>query len=170
MRILALDLGTKTGYAMGDEISFWSGTFNLATPKEITEWGRVRLTRRMDPRPVRLYKSLHDLCEKHFFSPEMMVFEDVEFQTYTKQCQLWASMRTAAWFFAYFHGIRHVDCIPVSTLKKYATGSGAADKEAMKKALFLLAPNLKTVNMDDNGVDAVWIWRWAAEHLCRMKL
>lgn len=170
MNIIALDLGTKCGFAYGEAGNEpQSGTWTLATPKEIREWGKTRVTRRCDPRPQRLYDRLHDLCDEYSFVPHALVFEDVEFQTYTLQCQLWSSLRTAAWFFSH-NIVQHIDCVPVSTLKKYATGSGGADKEQMKKALLSLTPSWVSVNMDDNQIDALWIFRWASDKLGRMKL
>jgi hypothetical protein len=172
MKILALDLGTATGWAWGESSDSvpHAGTWALSAAKEVTQWGKQRITRRCDPRPIRLYKRLHDLCEQKQFVPDVLIFEDVEFSSYTKQCQLWASYRTAAWMFAHWTAISHVDCVPVGTLKLYATGFGGASKEQMATALFQVSPSLKDASLDDNAIDAIWLWKWAKENLQRLHL
>jgi hypothetical protein len=60
------------------------------------------------------------------------------------------------------------ECVPVSTLKKFATGSGAADKKMMQTALFRMHPEFKTANLDENAIDAIWILQWAKTNLARI--
>ena len=160
MKLLCLDLGTKCGIAhnMGDGID--AGTIVLATPKEITAWGKQRITRRRDPRVKRLYDALCCLPR-----PDVVCFEDVQFTSYTLQIQLWSSLRTAVWLA--FSSEVTIECVPVTTLKKFATGSGAADKAAMQKHLFLQFPEWKNAGLDDNGVDALWLLYWAQHNLAR---
>lgn len=158
MNILAVDLGTKTGFAYNRGAELSVGTWELATKKEITAWGKMRLTRRKDPRVDRLCRNLADLG-----TFDVVIFEDVEFIKYQKQAQLWASLRTALWQCA--DGILF-ECVPVTTLKKFATGSGKATKEAMAK--FLTGIDHK--GRDDNAVDAIWLWQWAKVNLTRTKL
>ena len=170
MNILALDLGTKTGYAYGVAAAgnpCTIGTWKLASAKEIREWGKTRITRRCDPRPMRLYRRLCELGNV----PDILIFEDVNFSSYTLQTQLWASLRTAVWMFAYKRDVPHVDCVPVKSLKLFATNFGGASKEQMAKALKLVAPGLVSarLDLDDNAIDAVWLWKWADLNLCRMK-
>jgi hypothetical protein len=162
MRILALDLGTHTGVACADGKACYASTWHLAKSGEITNWGKTRMDRRQDPRVPRLFEML-----KTFKGFDVVVFEDVEFQTYTQQCQLWSSLRAAVWMS--FKSPTYLDCVPVGTLKKFATGSGAADKAAMAKALYTQFPELKNNGYDDNAVDAVWLLKWAEVHLCRLK-
>lgn len=161
MNILALDYGTKTGFAYGDIkqnhcTSF--GTWTLAKPKEITIWGKDRLTRQCDPRISRLAGHLRAFPLTNF-----IVFEDVQFASSTYQVQLWASLRAAGWL-SFPHGFGW-ECVPVGALKKFATGSGSADKGQMESALRqkIVLPALT----DDNAIDAIWIWRWAKENLSR---
>jgi hypothetical protein len=169
MRILALDPATKTGYCVGDVGNVpKAGTLTLATPEQITAFRKKRLDRRQDPRPIQLYKSLGDMCYGAFKAPDLIVFEDVQFQSYTQQCQLWSSLRAAIWLFAHFHGVHTIDCLGVTKLKQYATGYGAADKDAMARALYKKHPEFKRQNLDDNGVDAAWLWLWASENFKRM--
>jgi Holliday junction resolvasome RuvABC endonuclease subunit len=160
-KILALDLGTKTGVAMNYGLLPGAQTLQLATAKEVAAWGKERLTRRCDPRISRLFNQLI-LVER----PEIVVFEDVEFSTYTKQTQLWSAFRTAVWLA--FAG-DCIECVPVTTLKKFATGSGAADKEAMRRAMFTQFPQTRP-DLDDNAIDALWVLKWAEHNLGRIHL
>lgn len=163
MNILALDLGTKTGYCFTVPQGGWqAGTWELATKKEIAEWGTDRLTRRRDPRIPRLWAYLTSLRPE----PDVVVFEDVPFQTYTWQTQLWASFRTAMWL-AFQSPI--FEAVPVGTLKKFATGYHQATKEAMLKYLLRRFPQERVMGLDDNAVDAVWLYKWAEHNLARVK-
>jgi Holliday junction resolvasome RuvABC endonuclease subunit len=165
LKILALDLGTKTGVAHNYPGCPWATTWELATAKEITAWGKQRLTRRGDPRVSRLF-ALLSAGQR----PDLVVFEDVEFSTYTKQTQLWASFRTAVWLaFEVAEPRAIVECVPVTTLKKFATGSGWADKAAMKRAMFTQFPDTDPL-LDDNAIDALWILKWSLKNLSRMPL
>ena len=62
------------------------------------------------------------------------------------------------------------EAVPVGTLKKYATGFAGADKEAMAKWLYRRFPKERTLGLDDNAIDAVWLYKWAEQHLGRMKV
>ena len=161
VKILALDLGTFTGVAWNYGPPPWATTWKLATPKEVTAWGRNREVRRCDPRIERLKHNL-----EHFsLHPDLVVFEDVEFSTYTKQTQLWASFRTVIW--VVFGGRAVIDCVPVTTLKKFATRNGNADKAQMKAEMFKQYPDTDP-NLDDNAIDALWIIKWAEKNLSRL--
>lgn len=165
MKILALDLGTHTGVAHNFNGELEATTYTLATAKEITAWGKKRMTRRCDPRMQRLYKILSE-----FPTPDIVVFEDVEFSSHTKQTQLWASFRATAWLA--LGNKCYIECVPVQTLKMFALGYGGplADKDAMAAALYRQQPELKKMKLDDNAVDAIWLFSWAVQNLSRMKL
>jgi|SRR6185295_397104 len=169
IKILALDPATTTGYAVG-EVGMLpkAGAITLATDQEITAFRKRRMDRRQDPRPIRLYKFLQDICYGSAKAPDVIVFEDVQFQSYTQQCQLWSSLRAAIWLFAHFHGVETIDCLNVMSLKKYATGFGGATKEQMARALYTKHPGFIDQGLDDNGVDAAWLWLWAAQTFKRM--
>jgi len=160
-KILALDLGRKTGIACNYGLMPGAFTKTWGTEKEERSWARDRLNRRQDPRVLRFFNWLSSIEP-----PDIVVFEDVEFSTYTYQTQLWAAFRTAVWL-----SMQHrlVECVPVSTLKKFATGSGAADKRAMKKALFTRFPEMRP-DLDDNAIDAMWLLKWAELNLGRTAL
>lgn len=139
------------------------GTWKLATAAEVRDWGKQRLTRRRDPRPRRLCEFI--LSRVPF--PDLIVFEDVQFASSTLQVQLWSSLRTAVW--TCFGEDVKFDCVPVGTLKKFATGNGAAKKEGMARAFERLTGMTSAVYTDD-AIDAYFIWKWAKQNLSRMKV
>jgi hypothetical protein len=161
LKILALDLGTHTGCARNFGPMPWATTWHLAKAKEVTEWGKQRLDRRCDPRIERF----HRLLTNPLVKPDLVVFEDVEFSTYTLQTQLWSAFRTVVWMT--FDRRAVIECVPVSTLKKFATGNGGADKTGMKCSLDRQFPG-ESEGLDDNAIDALWILKWAEKNLSRM--
>jgi len=183
--ILALDLGTTTGYAtnkcLGDDFAL--GQLVLAEKREITEWRKRRLDRRCDPRFHRLRNYIRTMAS----GCSVVIFEDVEFTTYTYQAQLWPTWRAAIWAEV---PEECIECVPVATLKKFASGHGGADKEAMLAAMIEAEPGrfrtdprlngehvvLDTEAMTKNhgdhlltydAVDAYWLYRWAKENIRR---
>lgn len=168
MNCLALDLGTKTGYAMTCGMVLAAGTWTLASPALIKSDAKIRMDRRLDIRIPRLY---HALKNSHNAKPlDWIFFEDVQFSSTTKQTQLWASLRAAVWMFADEHRVK-IECCPVSTLKKFATGYGGATKEQMKKSALVRhagKPGLENlVNLDDNAIDAIHLLAWGIQTVSR---
>jgi hypothetical protein len=164
MNILALDLGTLCGFAYNEGEKIFAGTWVLATDKEVKLWGEQRLTRRCDPRILRL----NEKCTALEPSIDAVVYEDVLFASSTYQVQLWSSLRAAVWM-AYSHKL--LECVPVGTLKKFATNSGSAKKNTMK-TYFLRRSDCQRFprNLDDNGIDASFLWLWGQEKLGRVKI
>jgi Holliday junction resolvasome RuvABC endonuclease subunit len=172
MKILALDLGSTTGFAHNSNgsdsrslPSIYSKTW--ATAKELRDQKARRLDRRGDIRIVRFYDFISLLQSQARF--DAVVFEDVQFHTSTAQTQLWSSFRTTVWL-AFPKML--MEAVPVGTLKKFATGSGSADKQAMLAALVRRAPELITLGEtpDDNACDAAWLWLWAQQNISRAKI
>ena len=157
MRILSLDLGTKTGYAMWDSYAGGletpaSGTWTLATAKEIRQQAQAGKNRTRD---IRFWALRHNI--EAMFPLDQVWFEDVEFSTYTYQTQLWAGFRTVVSLLPLGMDIH---AVPVGTLKKFATGRGNADKAAMAQALFQKHPTWSK-DKDDNEVDALQLLDYA---------
>lgn len=169
MKILALDLGTTFGYAVeADDYPLSCGSVLLATPKEIKYQAKLRMDRRCDMRFLRFVRHLRCLCTS--FHPDWMVFEDVQFASTSKQAHLWATWRAAVWLVANeFSGVE-IECCPVGTLKKFATGSGTADKGVMAEYLLqnprfmlrhgLIIDRVTNLKIDDNAVDAIHLLNW----------
>jgi len=162
--ILAIDIGTNTGYAYNDEVrlQFPIGTWRLSTDAEIRQSGKTRMNRRRDPRVLRFRDYL-----KSVPWPDIIVFEDVQFASSTYQVQLWSALRATIWL---TFPDNFIDCVPVGTLKKFATGSGSATKPMMAAALQRRYRSMWTPHLDDNAVDAAWLWLWAEKNLSRAKL
>lgn len=180
MKILGLDLATSTGYAYNDDQDqFHCGSWLLATDAELKAARKQRLNRRLDPRVIKLFQLTQGLHTLHNF--DVIVFEDVQFSSYTLQCQLWSSLRAAIWLAPQAKKQPVFETVPVPTLKKFATGHGGATKEMMCSAL-VKQDSRFTAHMDplkvtyggwwrnDDTVDAVWLWKWAKQNLGRMKL
>lgn len=161
MNILALDLGTITGYALGMQRPI-AGSKLWAEDDELKQARKNRMDRRCDLRVKRFFDWLTTGIPR---TANLVVFEDVEFAHSRMQAQLWASYRTAVWL-AFSAEI--IECVPVGTLKKFA-GHGGANKEAMLRFLNKQHPEIETEGMDDNAIDACWLWLWAKENLGRIK-
>lgn len=157
MRILAVDIGTSCGYCYNEDSAMFCGVWTLATAKEIKEWGRTRLTRRNDPRIVRLRKLVAGFCDK----VDGIIIEDVEFSRFRIQTQMWASLRAAIWLACEECGI-YYEAVNVKTLKKWATGNGNADKPQMLAAAQKQRPDLK---FGADSADAFHLWTWAQKHI-----
>jgi Holliday junction resolvasome RuvABC endonuclease subunit len=168
LKVLALDLGTQTGFCYNLNqytehvwVEF-AGTKTWATAKEITLFRKQRMDRRLDPRIWHFHKWLSHLLHENKF--DIVVFEDVQFSSTVLACQLWASLRSVVWVNCEdTHTL--TECVNVKTLKKWATGDGNATKETM--AAFALKSGYELPTLDDNGIDAFWLWRWAHEKLKR---
>ncbi len=173
MKILALDLGTKTGWALGvDGKLVDCGTKVLATAKDIKTAGLTRMNRRLDPRVTNLWDFLLT-----FDGLDWIVWEDVLFSSTTMQTQLWSSFRTTLWLFAHRY-VKQTECLPVQRLKQFATGHGGATKEMMAEALVRQDPQFSFsgdvvrysrtgISLTDDSVDAIHLLKWAQKTLCR---
>lgn len=163
MSTLAIDLGTKTGWATDGD----SGTEILATEKELAEQRKLGNERFLDLRFLRLLAFVKDQIRA---GARRIVFEDVQFASTQMQAQLWSSLRAAIWAAAApFQARPGLDesgqvqavCVPVGTLKKFASGTGAAQKEDMAAALLASCPAYADRAMDDNEIDAIWLLKFA---------
>lgn len=174
MRILALDLGTKTGWALVDDALFQSGTKVLISDRERKE--RIKL-RFQDGR----FQSLRHFING-FGTLGAIFYEDVQFCKTQYQAQLWGGLRAMVACFE--TSTLEVRGVPVGTLKKFATGKGNATKEMMARALYdwnskqfeggsdkqikrgvFLCRRGTDVDVDDNEVDAIHLLRYAVKHL-----
>ena len=149
MKILALDLGTLTGWAFGDMKDIdriYSGTQDFSLKRG--ESPGIRL--------LNFDKWVYEILAKH--KPKMVAYE-MPHQRGGHATQLLLGML----------GILHVACtkagieyasVHSATLKKSATGSGRASKEDMVKAA---VKKFQRVVVDDNEADALHILAWAQD-------
>lgn len=169
MNILALDLGTETGWALNRDGAVTAGTWVLGDRKATAYASKLRMDRRCDPRFLALMGHLEKVRAN--VPLNWVVFEDVEFVRSRMQAHLWATWRAAVWTLA-LKGVE-IDCLATGKLKKFATGNGGADKDQMARALTLdpryeldkdgVRDKLMNVILDDNAVDAVHLLRWAQQ-------
>lgn len=173
VRVLALDLGTRTGYAKIDAQGLQVGTATLASAKELT--GSMKW-RDWDIRFTRLAAFVVDwFMEEPSDEPVHIVWEDVQFVHSSQQINVWTTLRSAVWAATWFVRWRFstasvtLHAVPVGTLKKFATGSGAAGKDGMLRAAVAqkkLTPEQADA-LDDNAVDALWLMHYATENLVK---
>jgi len=168
MKILALDIGTKLGWAVGTptEVECF-GTEILARDKDITAFRKLRWDRRLDPRIPTLFRFL---VKTHLEQKlDWVVFEDVQFASTTLQAHLWASLRGAIWVFAAENKLS-IECLATGKLKLFATGNGAADKDQMERALRRDTRFFSEIKLDDNAVDAIHLLKWSQHVLKNAKV
>lgn len=158
MKLLALDLGTKTGWALHENGCNTSGTWVLAKAKEIRAQKLAKLDRCCDMRAGRL----NDFIASVEPNLDAIWFEDVQFASTTYQGHLWGGLRAVVQL--RYPRIRLV-AIPVGTLKKFATNHGGATKDMMAKHLLKILPLTVVEKMDDNEVDARWLLAMATKDL-----
>lgn len=157
MRILALDIASRCGWATNCKGVISVGAWELASKKEVSEWNKKRLTRRRDPRIIRLRDKIVSFCGEL----DCVIFEDLEFSSYRKQMQLWSSLRAAAWVACDKCNILY-EAVNVKVLKKWATGNGNADKPMMIAAAQNQRPDLI---FDADSADAFHLLTWAEAHI-----
>jgi hypothetical protein len=162
MNILALDLGTKTGWALYSDRELTSGTWLLATEKELRQQRKENRDRCCDVRFSRLRELILKLPLLNY-----IYFEDVQFLTSQAQSQLWAGFRTVVTLMERGElslAPLKLVAVPVGTLKKFATGNGAAKKELM--AAFLQdRVGRSPIGRDDNEIDALHLLNFALTDL-----
>lgn len=162
-RVMGIDLGTKMGWSVWDGSQARFGTQVLLSDEGITAMRKTGVHRDQDPRALTMREFLLDKISRHRI--ELIVFEDVEFGRTLGQVQLWSTFRGVLWTL----GIRCVG-VPVSTLKKYATGFGSAKKERMIAAAWKNRLGLKMSpegKIDDNSMDAFHLMCYGLEHAIR---
>jgi Holliday junction resolvasome RuvABC endonuclease subunit len=149
LRVLAIDIGTQTGFAQLANGILTSGSVGFHRYK-----GSQTVKADHDGQPyLSMHKWLRNLISQD--RPDCLVYEEV-FR--------WMSADAARTFGAYRGQIlllaAHYD-IPChgyapAQIKKYWTGRGTADKAAMRAAMLQRLPAMKQAR-DDNEVDAVAI-------------
>lgn len=145
--ILALDLGTKTGWAVHKDGQITSGSQSFKTDR--VEGAGMRF--------LRFQRWLAALKKEHKIINEVY-FEEVRRHDGTKAAhcfggfQATLTMWCEEWMIPY-------QSVPVGTIKLFATGKGNASKEMMIEAAQKLDFNVK----DDNEADAIHLLRYAVE-------
>jgi hypothetical protein len=146
--VLALDLGTTTGWALRSEHGrITSGT--MAFKPSRFEGGGMRYLR---------FSSWLSEVARHSNGLARIVFEEVRRHAGTDAAHIYGGFlaHLAAWCEEWSIAYEGV---PVGTIKRFATGKGNADKAAMIAAVRArgFAP------ADDNEADAIALLLWATD-------
>lgn len=146
--ILALDLGTITGWAMrGHDGQITSGTASFRP-------------RRFDGGGMRYLRFVNWLTELDQLAGPIATiwFEEVRRHAGTDAAHVFGGLLATLTSWAELRGIPYGG-VPVGTIKKFATGKGNANKAAM-----IDAARAKGFSpADDNEADAIAILLWAIE-------
>jgi Holliday junction resolvasome RuvABC endonuclease subunit len=148
MNVLALDLGTHTGWAIRRNGVVVSGTWHF-TPGRY-EGGGMRF--------LRFRKQVGEALE--LAGIEAVYFEEVRRHLGTDAAHVYGGMLGVLTSLLEERSIPYQG-VPVGTLKKWGTGKGNADKEKMIAAARERFP--LDVIEDDNQADALIVLAWAAE-------
>lgn len=145
-RILAIDLGTKCGWALSDHSRFKDdnaavlfGTFDLRAGR--FSGGGMRF--------VRFEQELN-----HFSDLDQVVFEEVRRHRGTDAAHVYGGLLAVLTAWCEKNGVPY-EGEPVQTIKKFATGKGNADKAAVIKAVEGWGFHPK----NDNEADAIALLR-----------
>lgn len=147
--ILCLDLGTRTGYAVGDDESipnYGSSSF----PVGRFEGGGMRF--------VKFRKFLNTLYDAIQF--EQIYFEEVRRHVSTDSAHVYGGLLATLTAWAEEHAMPHSG-IPVGTIKKSATGKGNASKEMVMNAM----KELGYVISNDDEADALAIFEHVRQNI-----
>ena len=151
MKILAIDPGTKCGYALSP---FESGVWNLSVGRH--EGGGMRFVKLRNY----LTKTVGGASQFGQSLVDMVAYEEVRGHKGTDAAQVYGGIvaiisEYCEWVKIPYQGV------PVGTIKKFATGKGNSNKEAMLAAAREKWPEVDIV--DDNQADALFLWAWAKE-------
>ena len=146
--ILALDLGTSTGWTIrGHDALITSGTVSLRPG-------------RFDGGGMRYLRFTNWLTEIDRLSGPIAAiwFEEVRRHVGTDAAHVYGGLMATLTAWAELRGIPYQG-VPVGTIKRHATGKGNADKVAM-----IAAARARGFSpADDNEADAIAILHWAIE-------
>ncbi|WP_206186456.1 crossover junction endodeoxyribonuclease RuvC [Thalassospira lohafexi] len=148
MKILSLDLGTTTGWAVADgTLPIVSGTINFKSGR--FEGGGMRFLR------FRQW-----LAEIHQIQGgfDALYFEEVRRHIGTDAAHVYGGLMAHLTAWCEEQNIAYQG-VPVGTIKKHATGKGNAKKDVMIDAARKRGHSPK----DDNEADAIALMYWAKE-------
>jgi len=150
MKLLALDLGTKTGYALGARQHMISGTWGLK-PSRWEGGGMVF---------VKFRANLDTL--RGSYGITQVIYEEVRRHDGTDAAHRYGGLLGTLTAWCEEHSIPYMG-VPVGTIKKSFTGNGNASKDAMiaecRRRGFEVA--------DDNQADAIALFDWGLDHFDR---
>jgi Holliday junction resolvasome RuvABC endonuclease subunit len=151
MRLIGIDLGSKTGWAIQDGGMLESGTEDFS-PKRFESSGM---------RPIRFRNWLIEVIDP---TNTLIAYEEVRRHKGTDAAHCYGGLMNILLMVCEEHGIP-CEGIPVGTIKQHATGKGQASKELMIASAQAKFPEQKI--HDDNQADALWILDYAMHNTFR---
>jgi Holliday junction resolvasome RuvABC endonuclease subunit len=147
--ILALDLGTQTGWALLDREGAITSGSELFKPQRF-EGGGMRYLR---------FKRWITEVKQSADGLNAVFFEEVRRHAGVDAAHTYGGFMAHLTAWCEHHQIPYQG-VPVGTIKKHATGKGNASKDEMTAAARLRGH----VPADDNEADALALLHWAVEH------
>lgn len=146
--ILALDLGTTTGWALAQ------------TDAQITSGSQSFKPQRFEGGGMRFLRFKRWLTDVKQCSPNisLIVFEEVRRHAGVDAAHAYGGFMGQLTAWCEHHQIPY-EGVPVGTIKKHATGKGNASKEQMIQAMQARHHSVA----DDNEADALALLYWAIE-------
>lgn len=148
--ILALDLGTTTGWALRTPDGAITSGIQSFRPQRF-EGGGMRFLR---------FKRWLTELKAHADGIDSLHFEEVRRHVSTDAAHAYGGFLATLTSWCEHHQIPYQG-VPVGTIKKHATGKGNASKDEMITAM----RRLGHVPTDDNEADALAILHWASQSI-----
>ena len=145
--ILALDLGTSMGWALRLGTETHSGTVSFRPSRY--DGGGMRYVR---------FRGWLDRLAVERALPAAVYFEEVRRHAATDAAHIYGGFLAGLTAWCEEHGLAYQG-VPVGTIKRFATGKGNADKQAVIAAMRERGFD----PADDNEADAIAILLWAIE-------
>jgi Holliday junction resolvasome RuvABC endonuclease subunit len=138
MITLALDLGTTTGFAIGNAGSIISGTWGLKPSRYDSSGMRF----------VKFAARLNEMYDSRPFG--IVVYEEVRRHKGTDAAHIYGGLLAVLQSWCIDKGIPYT-AVPVGVIKKSATGKGNAGKDEVLRAVRVMGFD----PVDDNEADAL---------------
>ena len=146
--ILALDLGTTSGWALRDRTGRITSGSQSFKPQRF-EGGGMRFLR---------FKRWLTELKAHAEGIDALVFEEVRRHVSTDAAHAYGGFLATLTAWCEHHGIPYQG-VPVGTIKKHVTGKGNASKDEMMAAMRARG----YLPTDDNEADALALLHWAIQ-------
>lgn len=146
--ILALDLGTTTGWALRDRTGRITSGSQSFKPRRF-EGGGMRFLR---------FKRWLTELKAHADGIDALVFEEVRRHASTDAAHAYGGFLATLTAWCEHHGVPYQG-VPVGTIKKHVTGKGNASKDEMMAAMRARG----YLPTDDNEADALALLHWAIQ-------
>ncbi|SHF05159.1 crossover junction endodeoxyribonuclease RuvC [Thermomonas hydrothermalis] len=147
--ILALDLGTTTGWALRDRTGRITSGSQSFKPQRF-EGGGMRYLR-FGRWISEIQTSVSEL--------QFLYFEEVRRHASTDAAHAYGGFLATLTAWCEHHGVPYQG-VPVGTIKKHVTGKGNASKDEMMAAMRARG----YLPTDDNEADALALLHWAIQH------